>query len=48
MQAPDRKSIGALSFSNKIPTKEDLMDFFVNQCGRYTPPAREVTALFAK
>ena len=24
------------------------MDFFVNKCGRYCPPAREMTALFAK
>ena len=24
------------------------MDFFVNKCGRYCPPSREMTALFAK
>ena len=24
------------------------MDFFINKCGRYCPPAREMTALFAK
>ena len=24
------------------------MDFFINKCGRYCPPPREMTALFAK
>jgi hypothetical protein len=35
-------------FSDKIPSKKSLMDFFENHLGLYTPPEREMTTLFAK
>ena len=35
-------------FSDSIPSKKALMDFFQNHLGLYCPPEREFTAKFAK
>ena len=35
-------------FSEKIPNKAVLRDFFVNQCKLYAPPQREMTAQFCR